>query len=84
MGFRWDLLISSAVVVVVAIILRFILPPTRRVSTMLASQYVCLAILLASGMFAPNYSWMLVWAIVTGAFSIVVVAELLFSLTFHQ
>lgn len=77
MGFRWDLLVSSAIVIVVAIVVRFILPPAKRASSLLASGYVAVAILLASGMFVRTHSWVIVWAIVTAVSSILVLALLI-------
>jgi hypothetical protein len=81
MGFRWDLSLSSVIVIVVALVLRFILPPAKRISRVLAAQYVGLAALIAMGMLATSYFWMLTWAIVTASFSIVVLAEIIFA---HQ
>jgi hypothetical protein len=66
---------------VVALVLRFILPPAKRISRVLAAQYVGLAALIAMGMLATSYFWMLTWAIVTASFSIVVLAEIIFA---HQ
>lgn len=61
MTFRWDLVISSAFVLLGGAVLRFALPPRKRMSNFFAAQWAVLAVLLAAGMAIRSYPWIVGW-----------------------
>jgi len=77
MTFRWDLVVSSAFVLLVGAILRFTLPPRKRVSNFFAAQCAALAVLLAAGMAIHNYPWIGAWVAAIFITNILIFAQLI-------